>query len=40
MLYSNGDAYVGEWMNEKAYGYGTYWHFDDVKYEGEWVDDL
>lgn len=39
MIYSNGDAYVGEWKNDKFNGSGIYYHNDGVKYEGNWIDD-
>ena len=30
----------GEWQNDKAQGYGTYYHKNGAKYEGYWKDDL
>ena len=47
MIHVDGDAYVsfdlhkdGEWVDDRAQGYGTYHHVDGTKYEGEWLGDL
>jgi hypothetical protein len=37
-LYSNGDSYEGDWINNKRNGQGTYTWKDGDIYEGEWVD--
>lgn len=36
---SAGDYYEGEWLNDKANGFGTYVYSDGVKYVGQWVND-
>ena len=30
----------GEWLDDKANGYGVYVHINGAKYEGHWKDDL
>ena len=30
---------MGEWLDDKAHGTGTYYHADGAKYEGEWFED-
>ena len=34
-----GDKYVGQWVDGKMNGQGTYIYADGDKYEGEWKDD-
>jgi hypothetical protein len=36
LIHSDEDVFVGEWLNDKAHGYGTYYHMDGAKYEGFW----
>ena len=36
----NGDVYQGEFMNDKANGYGVYTHKEGSRYEGHWKDDI
>jgi len=33
-------VYEGDWINDKANGYGVYNHVDGAIYEGQWIDDL
>ena len=37
--WSNGDKYVGEWMNDDLHGQGTFTWADGEKYVGEFKDD-
>jgi hypothetical protein len=30
---------LGEWINDKANGYGEYIHMNGSRYNGEWQDD-
>ena len=39
MIHANGDAYDGEWADDKANGKGEYMHFDGANYMGAWLDD-
>ena len=32
--------FEGEWVCDKANGYGVYTHINGAKYEGLWKDDL
>lgn len=36
----DGDLYEGQWVNDKANGFGTYKHTNGAQYNGEWKDDL
>jgi hypothetical protein len=36
----DGDVFDGEWLDDKANGYGVYVHINGAKYEGHWKDDL
>jgi hypothetical protein len=36
----DGDVFEGEWLDDKANGYGVYVHQNGARYEGEWKDDL
>jgi hypothetical protein len=36
MLYSNGDFYMGEWVDDRKEGRGLFVSHDMSKYEGEW----
>ena len=31
---------LGEWVDDKAEGYGIYTHHDGAQYEGQWKNDL
>lgn len=33
------DIYEGQWLNDKANGYGTYTHYNGTVYEGYWKND-
>jgi hypothetical protein len=33
-------VYEGEWVDDKANGYGVYVHVNGAKYEGNWKNDL
>lgn len=35
LIHSDGDVYDGNWVDDKAEGYGTYYHSDGAKYVGE-----
>ena len=35
LVHADGDAYDGEWKNDKANGKGTYVHVNGAKYEGD-----
>lgn len=39
MIHSDGEVYEGEWVNDKAHGFGVYLHSDGSRYEGEWLND-
>lgn len=34
LIHCDGDVYEGDWVDNKAEGYGTYIHFYGAKYEG------
>ena len=36
----DGDVFDGEWYEDKAHGFGTYFNVNGSKYEGYWSDDL
>ena len=40
MLYSNGDFFMGEWVEDRREGRGLHVFQDMSKYEGEWKGDL
>jgi len=35
MIHSDGNAYVGDWLNDKAQGKGKFIHLDGAHYDGE-----
>lgn len=39
LIHTDGDMYFGEWLDDKAFGIGTYFHSGGAKYEGEWKED-
>ena len=39
LVHREGDIYEGEWVDNKAEGFGIYTSLDGTKYEGYWVDD-
>lgn len=39
MIHIDGEAYEGDWKNDKAHGKGIYYYKDGSYYEGEWADD-
>ena len=39
VIHSDGDMYIGEWHEDKAHGYGKYYHCNGATYEGEWKED-
>lgn len=39
MIYTNGDVYTGEWLDNKRCGHGTIKYADGRVYEGEWDED-
>jgi hypothetical protein len=39
LIHADGDAYEGEWKDDKAHGKGIYYHNDGARYEGEWYED-
>ena len=39
MIYNNGDMYIGEWKDNKACGYGEFYHVDGAEYKGYWEND-
>ena len=38
-MFLDGDVYEGEWLDDKAHGYGFYLHVDGTKYQGDWLED-
>jgi len=34
LIHADGDVYEGDWVNDKAEGYGKYTHLDGATYEG------
>ena len=40
MTHANGDVYEGEWLEDKANGYGVFIDSQNARYEGMWKDDL
>jgi len=39
LIHADGDVYEGDWLDDKAHGYGIYCHLDGAKYEGYWEED-
>jgi len=39
LFHADGDIYEGEWLDDKAHGFGVYTHTDGAKYEGYWNED-
>ena len=39
MTHANGDVYEGNWVNDKANGFGVFIDTNNAVYEGEWLDD-
>jgi hypothetical protein len=39
LIHADGDVYEGNWIEDKAHGYGTYTHLDGAIYKGEWYED-
>jgi len=39
-VHIDGDVYEGNWVSDKANGFGIYIHVNGAKYEGLWKDDL
>lgn len=40
MIYAQGDAYIGYWLNDKADGNGTYLNLRGQEYVGSWKEDM
>ena len=40
LVHANGDVYEGEFLNNKANGYGEYKHADGSLYQGYWINNL
>ena len=40
MVFNFSNKSLGEWLDDKANGYGVYTHVNGAKYEGYWKDDL
>ncbi len=38
-IYSNGNSYIGSWINGQKHGKGTYFYFQGDRYEGNWLKD-
>jgi hypothetical protein len=39
LVYENGDAYIGEWLNDKCEGTGTYYQKSEgSRYYGQWTN--
>jgi len=39
LIHSDGDVYEGEWVQDKAQGFGVYTHTDGAQYIGYWYED-
>ena len=40
MRHGNGDVYEGNWVNDKAHGFGVFIDVQsEAKYEGYWIED-
>jgi hypothetical protein len=39
LYHADGDHYEGQWVDDKAEGFGIYTHVDGTIYEGQWKDD-
>jgi hypothetical protein len=39
-VHIDGDVYEGNWVNDKANGFGLYIHVNGARYEGQWRHDL
>jgi hypothetical protein len=37
--YEYNNVYEGSWENDKANGYGIYYHSNGSRYEGQWLND-
>jgi hypothetical protein len=37
--YATNNIFKGNWENDKANGYGIYYHSNGSRYEGNWVND-
>lgn len=35
----NNNSSIGNWENDKAHGYGIYYHSNGSRYEGDWIND-
>ena len=40
MIHANGDIYEGEFLEDKANGYGNCVHVNGVIYKGYWKEDM
>ncbi len=41
MTHANGDVYEGQWLDDRANGFGIFIDVNsDAKFEGYWLDDL
>jgi len=40
LIHANGEVYEGEWLEDKANGYGVHTHLDGATYSGDWKNDL
>jgi len=41
MTHANGDVYEGQWLDDRANGFGIFIDvISDAKFEGYWLDDL
>ena len=38
-FHTDGDIYAGQWLNNKANGFGIYTNLKGAKYEGNWKED-
>ena len=39
MYWSDGACYDGEWIDNKAYGFGIFYHSDGDIFQGYWAND-
>ena len=39
LIHVDGHIHYGDWLENKAHGYGTFLHADGTYYKGEWEQD-
>jgi len=39
LIHADGDIYEGDWLDDKAHGFGAYIHTNGARYIGYWKED-